>query len=84
MDQREHVSADTASLGGDDSLGGDAGYCGVYRVASRVEDVSRRFGREMVRSCDRVLRQDAWRSGRTLLSASRTALTTARVSSSST
>jgi len=59
MDQREHVPADSTGLGGDDSLGGDASHGGVYRVSSRVEDVSRRFGREMVRSCDRVLRQDA-------------------------
>lgn len=84
MDKREQVASDATCLRRHDSLGSDRGYRSVNSIAPFVEDPLGRQGTQRVRCRNRVQGQGIFRSGSTLLRASRTALTIALVSSSST
>ena len=84
VDQGEEVATDTTRLGRDHTLGRNDREGGVDGIAATEEDVSTGFGRQIVWTDNCSLAQGALRSGRRRFSASSTARTTARASSSST
>ena len=84
MHQGKEVATDPAGLGSDHSLGSNDGDGGVDGIAATEEDASTRLGRQIVRADNCRFAQGALRSGRRRFTASSTARTTARASSSST
>ena len=84
MNESEEVTPEATRLRRYDSLSCDRCYRGIDSISPVVEDALGRQGTQRVRCGNRVQGQGIFRSGSTLFRASRTALTIALVSSSST